>query len=162
MSALCARLSESGIIVSRNGTPRKEGQIYEGETDDRGHYLAKINLAADHTELRKNDYERFQDLTLVAYFTDSSTGRTEQKHFDVRITKDPVHVYMMRFGVTKRIKIPPWNFIFRRIMRTARRLHATWKFIGSPTRIPRNRGLLPRQQSSSFGEFTRIVMEWPR
>jgi hypothetical protein len=73
----------------------EEGETYEGDTDDQGHYVAKVDLAKDHQDLSGEDYSRFQDLTLAAYFTDSTTGRTEQRRFDLRITKDPIHVYII-------------------------------------------------------------------
>jgi hypothetical protein len=71
----------------------EEGDSYEGDTDDRGRYIAKIDLSDDHDSLAGEDYSRFHDLKLAAYFTDSSTGRTEQRRFDLRITKDPIHIY---------------------------------------------------------------------
>jgi hypothetical protein len=72
-----------------------EGEKYEGATDDHGRYLVKVDLAKDHANLRGDDYERFRDLKFAAYFTDSSTGRTEQRRFDLRVTKDPIHVYLI-------------------------------------------------------------------
>ncbi len=73
----------------------KEGEIYEGETDEQGRYVAKVDLTNDHNRLEADDYERFRDLTLAAYYTDSSTGRTEERRFDLRVTKDPIHVYVI-------------------------------------------------------------------
>ena len=73
----------------------KEGESYEGETDEQGRYVAKVDLSQDHDRLEADDYQRFRDLTLATYFTDSSTGRTEQRRFDLRVTKDPIHVYVI-------------------------------------------------------------------
>jgi hypothetical protein len=73
----------------------EEGEIYEGDTDDHGHYVAKVDLSDDHDKLVAEDYSRFHDLKLAAYFTDSSTGRTEQRRFDLRVTKDPIHIYII-------------------------------------------------------------------
>jgi hypothetical protein len=73
----------------------EEGETYEGDTDDRGHYVARVDLAKDHHDLAGEDYSRFHDMKLAAYFTDSSTGRTEQRRFDLRITKDPIHIYII-------------------------------------------------------------------
>jgi hypothetical protein len=73
----------------------EEGETYEGDIDDHGHYAAKVDLADDHDDLAGKDYSRFQDLKLAAYFTDSSTGRTEQRRFDLRVTKDPIHIYII-------------------------------------------------------------------
>jgi hypothetical protein len=73
----------------------KEGEFYEGETDGQGRYVARVDLTNDHSHLQDDDYERFRDLTFAAYFTDSSTGRTEQRRFNLRVTKDPIHVYVI-------------------------------------------------------------------
>jgi len=73
----------------------KEAETYEGDTDDQGRYVAHLDLTRDHDELGGEDYERFRDLQLAAYFTDSSTKRTEQRRFDIRITKEPIHVYVI-------------------------------------------------------------------
>ncbi len=73
----------------------EEGEAYEGETDQQGRYVAKVDLTHDHNRLEADDYKRFRDLTLAAYFTDSSTGRTEQRRFDLRVTKDPIHMYVI-------------------------------------------------------------------
>jgi hypothetical protein len=75
-----------------------EGATYEGDTDGQGRYVAKVDLTKDQEDLEGNDYERFQDLNFAAYFTDSSTGRTEQRRFDLRITKDPIHIYVIAGG----------------------------------------------------------------
>jgi len=76
----------------------EEGETYEGDTDAQGRYLARVDLAKDHKNLQGEDYRRFRDLTLAAYFTDSSTGKTEQRRFDLRVTKDPIHVYVIESG----------------------------------------------------------------
>jgi len=73
----------------------KQAETYEGETDGEGRYVAHLDLTRDHDELEKNDYERFRDLRFAAYFTDTSTGRTEQRRFDARLTKEPIHIYVI-------------------------------------------------------------------
>ena len=73
----------------------EEGETYEGDTDDHSQYTAKVDLSDDHDDLAGQDYSRFHDLRLAAYFTDSSTGRTEQRRFDLRVTKDPIHIYII-------------------------------------------------------------------
>lgn len=72
-----------------------EGEKYEGDTNDQGRYVAKVGLAKDHVRLSGDDYERFRDLKFAAYYTDSSTGKTEQRRFDLRVTKDPIHIYVI-------------------------------------------------------------------
>lgn len=74
----------------------EEGESYEGETDAKGTFVAKINLAKDHKELKDRDYGRFDDINYTAYFTDPTTNRTEQRHFALRITQEPIHVYLIK------------------------------------------------------------------
>jgi len=73
----------------------KEGDKYEGETDGTGRFIARINLAEGHKDLADEDSPRFRDLTYAAYLTDLTTGRTEQRRFDLRVTKDAIHVYLI-------------------------------------------------------------------
>lgn len=72
----------------------EEGDNYEGETNDDGRFVAHVNLQTDHKELADRDYSRFEDLSYRAYFTDPTTNRTEQRKFDLRVTKDPIHIYV--------------------------------------------------------------------
>ncbi|MBA2733036.1 MAG: hypothetical protein H0U54_09135, partial [Acidobacteria bacterium] len=72
----------------------KEEEKYEGETDAEGRFIAHVNLEKTHEALKDSDWSRFKDATYAAYFTDISTGRTEQRRFDLRVTKEPIHVYV--------------------------------------------------------------------
>jgi hypothetical protein len=73
----------------------EEGDKYEGETDAKGFFLAHINLADDQKEFGDEEYRRFKDITYAAYFTDPTTNRTEQRRFDLRVTKEAIHVYVV-------------------------------------------------------------------
>jgi len=72
-----------------------EGDEYEGQTDASGAFIAHVNLDDDHADLKDSGYSQFRDVTYAAYFTDPTTNRTEQRRFDVRVTKDPIHVYVL-------------------------------------------------------------------
>jgi A-macroglobulin TED domain/Alpha-2-macroglobulin family/Carboxypeptidase regulatory-like domain/MG2 domain/A-macroglobulin receptor binding domain/Macroglobulin domain MG3/Alpha-2-macroglobulin bait region domain len=72
----------------------KEGDEYEGETDAKGFFVARIDLASDHEDISDSEYERFKDATYAAYFSDPTTNRTEQRRFDLRVTKEAIHVYV--------------------------------------------------------------------
>ena len=74
----------------------EEESVYEGKTDAEGKYVAKIDLSAAHKNLAEDEDEKFKDLTFTAYFTDFSSNRTEQRRFDLRISKEPIHVYVIR------------------------------------------------------------------
>lgn len=71
-----------------------EKAVFEGETDKDGKYVAKVDLKENFAELTDSDYDRFRDLNFSAYYTDATTNRTEQRRFDVRISKQPIHVYL--------------------------------------------------------------------
>ncbi|MBS1811227.1 MAG: carboxypeptidase regulatory-like domain-containing protein [Acidobacteria bacterium] len=73
----------------------EEGEKLEGETDDTGKFTAKIPLKEHHDDFESSDYHKFEDLHFAAYFTDTTTGRTEQRRFDIRLTKDPIHLYLV-------------------------------------------------------------------
>jgi hypothetical protein len=75
-----------------------EEEKYEGETDERGVFLAQVDLSKEHAELQSEDYSRYRDLSYAAYFTDPTTNRTEQRRFDLRLTKSAIHVYVIEGG----------------------------------------------------------------
>jgi hypothetical protein len=73
----------------------EEGEKYEGEADETGKFIAHINLSEEHGKLQKEDYSRYSDLTYAAYYTDPTTNRTEQRRFNLRLTKSAIHVYLI-------------------------------------------------------------------
>jgi hypothetical protein len=87
-----------------------EEEKYEGETDAKGVFTAHLDLAAHHADIKDPDDRRFRDLTYAAYFTDPSTGRTEQRRFQVRVTRDPIHVYLIEPMGTNRFGKFPLDF----------------------------------------------------
>jgi len=76
----------------------KEGRVFEGETGPDGKYIADVDLGPEIDAMNGRQWERFKDLSYAAYFTDLDTNRTEQKRFDVRITKEPIHIYFVRYS----------------------------------------------------------------
>jgi hypothetical protein len=76
----------------------EEGDTYEGDVDADGRFTAQVKLDEEHEKLQDEDYTRFQDLTYAAYFTDPTTNRTEQRRFDLRVTKDVIHIYIVNRG----------------------------------------------------------------
>src|SRR5438876_7338262 len=63
--------------------------------DPSGAFIARVKLAGDYDDLGEEDYRRFKDITYAAYFTDPTTNRTEQRRFDLRVTKEAIHVYVV-------------------------------------------------------------------
>ena len=88
----------------------KEGRVQSGELDRDGHFTARFDLTKDHEDLSgENDYTKFRDVDLAAYVTDLTTGRTEQRRFSIRVTRDPIHVYI--FGEAAATELPPSYYI---------------------------------------------------
>ena len=84
----------------------KEGESHEGTADKDGKFTAKFNLKQAHEDLKDNDYRKFIDLNFTAYFTDLTTNRTEQRRFDVRVTKEPIHVYLIGRNGVRHANLP--------------------------------------------------------
>jgi len=72
----------------------EEGAVYTGELGGDGSFTAHVDLSADEKDFADPDIStgNFTDLHLAAYVTDSSTGRTEQRRFDLRVSARPLHV----------------------------------------------------------------------
>ncbi len=77
-----------------------EGEKHEGETDADGLFVARFNLAEAQEALSDTDYNRYRDLNFAAYFTDPTTHRTEQRRFDLRVTRESIHVYVATVSET--------------------------------------------------------------
>lgn len=73
-----------------------EGEKYEGQTDAQGVFVANVDLEDVHEDLSGWRYAQFKDLTYAAYFTDPTTNRTEQRRFNLRVTKEAIHVYLVK------------------------------------------------------------------
>lgn len=72
----------------------EEGEKIEGELDSKGRFIARINLEAEHKDFNEESYARFRDLSYAAYITDATTNRTEQRRFALRLTNEPIHIYV--------------------------------------------------------------------
>jgi len=73
----------------------EEGEKYEGLTDAKGHFVSQLELKGAHDELARSEHLRFEDLSFTAYVRDPSSGRTEQRRFDLRITREAIHIYLI-------------------------------------------------------------------
>ena len=87
-----------------------EGESREGTADETGKFTAKFDLSEDHEEL-EGDSDKFEDLHFTAYFTDLTTNKTEQRRFDVRITREPIHVYWINSRYNQNPKLPVTAYV---------------------------------------------------
>src|SRR5262249_5425311 len=76
----------------------QETEPVEGQLDASGKFIAHISLKKDFEDFTPGRWRRFQDLDLAAYVTDLSTGRTEQRRFQLRLSALPIHLYLLRLG----------------------------------------------------------------
>ena len=91
------------IVRSREGSwnartrkfDKDEETAAGGEADSQGLYTAHLDITKDFADFRDREWMRYQDLEYAAYFTDPVSGRTEQRRFAVRITNEPIHVYVV-------------------------------------------------------------------
>jgi hypothetical protein len=74
----------------------EEGVVFEGDTDAAGKYTASVDLSNEIANLAKQKWVRFRDISFAAYFTDTDSNRTEQKRMDIRLTREPIHIYFLR------------------------------------------------------------------
>ncbi|MCU1287953.1 MAG: putative rane protein [Acidobacteria bacterium] len=89
----------------------EEKKAFEGEIDAGGKFIAKVDLSGELSELQKNDWQRFEDLTFAAYFTDTTTNRTEQRRFDLRLSKEAIHVYLIGNRYDENFALPVTTYV---------------------------------------------------
>ena len=76
----------------------EETEPVEGQLDASGKFVAHISLKKDFEDFKPSQWRRFEDLDLAAYVTDLSTGRTEQRRFQLRLSALPIHLYLLNSG----------------------------------------------------------------
>jgi hypothetical protein len=84
----------------------EEHNPVEGVLDEQGRFVARLDLSKEHAELADSGYQRFRRHRFAAYVTDPTTNRTEQRRFNVRLTKDPIHVYVNEGRYTQAKGLP--------------------------------------------------------
>ena len=72
----------------------QEDDEHTGTLDATGQFKVQVDLNALQKDFKGNSYRKFQDIKYAAYVTDTTTGRAEQKRFMVRLSHDPIHVYV--------------------------------------------------------------------
>ncbi len=88
----------------------EEGESREGAVDADGKFIAKFDLGEEHKEL-EDESDKFEDLNFTAYFTDPTTNKTEQRRFDVRLTREPIHVYWISRRDDQNPKLPVTGYV---------------------------------------------------
>jgi len=66
----------------------------EAKIDTNGDATLTLKVADEFDQLKSDSWERYRDVKYRAMVTDATTGRTEPRNFAVRLTKEPVHIYL--------------------------------------------------------------------
>ena len=69
-----------------------------GTLDANGDADLHLDVKEDFADFKDRDDERYQDVRYRAIVTDATTGRSEPRNFTVRLTHDPVHIYLRALG----------------------------------------------------------------
>jgi len=72
-----------------------EGDVRQGKTDSQGRFTARFDVKKVIDDLDEDDWRKYRDISYAAYFTDLTTNRTEQRRFDIRVSLEPIHVYLI-------------------------------------------------------------------
>lgn len=75
------------------------GAFAEGELDSSGKFIAHVDLKAKISALQSQQEQvmqdvRFSDSSVAVFLTDASTGRTEQQRVTLRVSLQPIHLYI--------------------------------------------------------------------
>ena len=84
----------------RRITVVEAGEEIAGSTGRKGEFAARLEVDGFFETLAdepRRDDPFHRDLAYDAYFTDSSTGRTEQRRFTVRLVKNEIHIQTIDF-----------------------------------------------------------------
>jgi hypothetical protein len=79
-----------------------EGEPVSGVTDEQGTFHSILDIANEFSDLDDESYRKFRDITYTAYVSDPTTGRTEERRFDLRVSKHPIHVYFVGNDASKK------------------------------------------------------------
>ena len=96
-----------GDDSDRKAADSNHETIAEGPLAAEGRFRATLDTKTDF-----DDNTRFEDRHFIAFLTDQSTNRTEQRKFDLRISRDAVHIYAVRMeddGAGRRLYITTYS-----------------------------------------------------
>ena len=74
----------------------------KAQLDASGDSTLTLKVADEFEQLRDSSWERYRDVKYRAMVTDATTGRTEPRNFAVRLTTEPVHIYLNPIGSSER------------------------------------------------------------
>jgi hypothetical protein len=66
--------------------------------DKDGNATLHPDIKGEFEDFADANYLRYRDLTYRAYVTDPTTGKTEPRKFSVRVSHQPIHIYLREMG----------------------------------------------------------------
>jgi len=88
------RLNGESWNTRRSHADEKTEPVAKGALDANGDASFTLDVKSDFDDLAGDTYERYTELAWRAIVTDASTGRSEPRKFTVRLSRDPVHIYL--------------------------------------------------------------------
>lgn len=83
----------------------------EGAAGADGKFNAEIDLNDEFKKLLSSGWRRYEDLNFAVYVTDPTTNRTEQRRFDLRLTKEAIHVYLIGNTYNRNPNLPQTFYV---------------------------------------------------
>ena len=134
--------------------------VVEGDLDATGNFHAHLPLGKDEEDYKDadpgNDYA---DLHFAAYLTDASTNRTEPRRFDVRVTAQALHLYVIGLG-SQTAGLPQQLFLAVTLADGTPAAHCTGTLALLPAPVAAPPGMTPETLANRFaraaplGSFT--------
>jgi hypothetical protein len=89
----------------------EENVAAEGDLDAKSEFHTTLDLSRDHADLQDNDWKRFDDIRFVAYLTDESSKRSQEHRFDLRLSRDAIHLYVLNASGSISSGLPPIFYV---------------------------------------------------
>ena len=89
----------------------EEEENREGELNSEGEFQIALDLSKSHAALQDTDWKRFQDIRYAAFVTDNSTRRSEERHFDIRVSREAIHLYVLNAAAGMPVGLRPAFYI---------------------------------------------------
>ncbi|CAN5660255.1 hypothetical protein BH20ACI4_BH20ACI4_13870 [soil metagenome] len=101
------------LVNDRNRFADEDEKTEEitGELNPDGKFTAEIDLTGVHRNFIPDKSKQFQDLGFTVYVTDAANNRTESKRFDIRISENPIHIYLISESRAHSSRLPTKHFV---------------------------------------------------
>jgi A-macroglobulin TED domain/Alpha-2-macroglobulin family/MG2 domain/Carboxypeptidase regulatory-like domain/A-macroglobulin receptor binding domain/Alpha-2-macroglobulin bait region domain/Macroglobulin domain MG3 len=98
------------VVSVENNSEDKFSEI-TGDLNSDGKFITTLDISKFQEDFQKDKYDQFKDVSFNAFITDKTTNRTESRRFDIRLTKSPIHVYLVDVEKTRSRNLPAKYFV---------------------------------------------------